>query len=40
MIAGIVAIVTQGLPLGIDFSGGTQLIVKFEQSVPLDSRDP
>ena len=34
--AGLVAIVTQGLPLGIDFSGGTQLIVKFEQAVPLD----
>ena len=34
--AGAAAIVMQGLPLGIDFSGGTQLIVKFEQSVPLD----
>ena len=27
------AIVTKGMPLGIDFSGGTQLIVKFEQPV-------
>jgi len=34
--AGAAAIVMQGVPLGIDFSGGTQLIVKFEQSVPLD----
>src|SRR5215207_7305856 len=34
--AGAAAIITQGMPLGIDFSGGTQLIVKFEQSVPLD----
>jgi len=34
--AGAAAIVTQGLPLSIDFSGGTQLIVKFEQEVSLD----
>ena len=34
--AGAAALVMQGVPLGIDFSGGTQLIVKFEQSVPLD----
>ena len=27
MVAGVAVIVTQGLPLGIDFSGGTQLIV-------------
>ncbi len=31
--AGIVAMATQGIPLGIDFSGGTQLIVRFEQPV-------
>ena len=31
--AGVVAMVTKGMPLGIDFSGGTQLIVKFEQPV-------
>jgi len=36
IIAGIVAIATQGMKLGIDFSGGTQLIVKFDQQVPLD----
>ena len=34
--AGAAALVMQGVPLGIDFSGGTQLIVKFEQSVSLD----
>jgi preprotein translocase subunit SecF len=34
--AGLVLIITQGMPLGIDFAGGTQLIVKFEESVPLD----
>src|SRR5688500_1600294 len=34
--AGAVVMVTQGMPLGIDFAGGTQLIVKFEESVPLD----
>ena len=28
--AGIVAIFVKGVPLGIDFSGGTQLIVRFE----------
>jgi preprotein translocase subunit SecF len=34
--AGVAMIAVQGLPLGIDFSGGTQIIVKFEQDVPLD----
>ena len=34
--AGIAAMVAQGMPLGIDFSGGTQIIVKFDQSVSLD----
>ncbi|MGH9348461.1 MAG: protein translocase subunit SecF [Vicinamibacterales bacterium] len=33
IIAGIVNIVTKGLPLGIDFAGGTNVIVKFEQPV-------
>ena len=36
LAAGAVVIVTQGMPLGIDFEGGTQLIVRFEESVPLD----
>ena len=34
--AGIVALATRGLPLGIDFSGGTQLIVRFSQPVTLE----
>lgn len=33
IIAGIVNIATKGLPLGIDFAGGTNVIVKFEQPV-------
>ncbi len=36
LAAGAVVIVTQGMPLGIDFEGGTQLIVRFEEPVPLD----
>src|SRR5687768_16004023 len=31
--AGLVAIATRGLPLGIDFSGGTFLVAQFEQPV-------
>jgi preprotein translocase subunit SecF len=34
--AGAVAIATRGLPLGIDFSGGTIVVVKFEQPVSED----
>ncbi len=33
---GVVAMVTRGLPLGIDFSGGTAIIAKFEQAVSED----
>ena len=33
IIAGLVQIGMKGLPLGIDFSGGTLLVVKFEQAV-------
>jgi preprotein translocase subunit SecF len=33
ILAGVAAIVTTGLPLGIDFSGGTVIIVKFERPV-------
>jgi len=37
LIAGGVAlIVTRGLPLGIDFSGGTSLVVEFGEDVSLD----
>jgi len=34
--AGVVAMVTRGVPLGIDFSGGTAVIVKFQQPVGDD----
>jgi len=34
--AGIVTMATRGLPLGIDFSGGTLVIVQFEQPVTED----
>jgi preprotein translocase subunit SecF len=34
--AGVVMLVTRGLPLGIDFSGGTLVIVQFEQAVTED----
>src|SRR6185295_3143116 len=31
IIAGAAVIATRGLPLGIDFSGGTLVVVQFEQ---------
>jgi len=31
-----VTILTKGLPLGVDFSGGTIVVVKFDQQVPID----
>ena len=34
--AGVVLMVMRGLPLGIDFSGGTSLVVRFSQPVTLD----
>ena len=37
IVAGIAAIVSRGgLPLGIDFSGGTIIVVKFDQDVTED----
>ena len=33
VIAGAAMMVTRGLPLGIDFSGGTAVVVQFEQAV-------
>jgi preprotein translocase subunit SecF len=35
--AGLVAILTRGLPLGIDFSGGTLIVVRFNQTVEEDA---
>jgi preprotein translocase subunit SecF len=37
ILAGAAKIAMSGLPLGIDFSGGTLLIVKFEQNVGEDT---
>src|ERR1044072_3515261 len=36
VLAGAALMVTRGLPLGIDFSGGTSLVVRFSQPVTLD----
>jgi preprotein translocase subunit SecF len=36
IIAGLAMMATQGVPLGIDFSGGTMVRVKFEQAVSED----
>ena len=33
ILAGAAMLVARGLPLGVDFSGGTSVIVKFDQSV-------
>jgi preprotein translocase subunit SecF len=33
ILAGAVTIMTKGLPLGVDFAGGTIVIVKFDQAV-------
>ena len=37
IIAGIVVIQTKGLPLGVEFSGGTIVIVQFDQQPPDSS---
>lgn len=37
ILAGIVTMATRGLPLGIDFSGGTVVIVQFKQPVTEDA---
>jgi preprotein translocase subunit SecF len=34
--AGLGLVATRGLPLGIDFSGGTSLIIEFSEEVSLD----
>ena len=36
IIAGVVQMAAKGVPLGIDFAGGTNVIVKFEQHVGED----
>src|SRR5215213_4915197 len=37
ILAGAAMVLKDGLPLGIDFSGGTLIVVKFEQAVPEDA---
>jgi preprotein translocase subunit SecF len=37
VVAGLGVILTRGLPLGIDFSGGTLIVVKFQQPVAEDA---
>jgi preprotein translocase subunit SecF len=37
ILTGVTLILTRGLPLGIDFSGGTLVIVEFEQPVDEES---
>ncbi len=36
IVAGAVMILTKGLPLGVDFAGGTIVVVKFDQPVAVD----
>ena len=36
ILGGAYVVGTRGLPLGIDFSGGTNVVVKFEQAVSAD----
>jgi preprotein translocase subunit SecF len=37
ILAGVAMIVTKGLPLGIDFSGGTIVVLKFQQPAAEDA---
>src|SRR3954462_12290716 len=36
ILAGLGVIATRGLPRGIEFAGGTSIIVKFDQNVAVD----
>ena len=36
ILAGVAMLATRGVPLGIDFSGGTIVIVKFDQPVTAE----
>ena len=33
IVAGIVTLVTRGMPLGVEFAGGTAIIVQFDSGV-------
>jgi preprotein translocase subunit SecF len=37
IVAGVVTVATRGLPLGIDFSGGTAIVLQFEQPTSEDA---
>src|SRR4051812_37166381 len=37
IIVGAVAYQQRGIPLGVEFAGGTELVVKFEQPTSVDS---
>ena len=37
IIGGITMMVTRGVPLGIDFSGGTEIVVRFDRAVSDDA---
>jgi preprotein translocase subunit SecF len=37
ILAGFAVILTRGVPLGIEFAGGTSVIVQFEQPVSIDA---
>ena len=36
ILAGVGFVITKGLPLGIDFSGGTMIVAKFDRPVTVD----
>ena len=38
IVAGAVVLFTRGIPLGIEFAGGTSVIVQFEQATSATSR--
>ena len=40
IIAGLAYAATRGIPLGIDFSGGTMMVVQFTQPVGADLQGP
>src|SRR5687768_15236817 len=37
ILAGAAAMATRGIPLGIEFAGGTSVIAQFEQDVSIDA---
>src|SRR5689334_13071984 len=37
IIAGIVVLFTKGMPLGLEFAGGTAIIAEFEQTPSIDA---